>query len=540
MAATILPAANLAITQMQAETSCVGIELAPAGDGAACPLCGRRATRVQSRYLRTLADLPWQGAAVRVHLHIRRFWCDGRDCPRVIFAERVPELAAPYARRTARLAGVLTLVGFALGGEGGSRLLAALGMAASPDTVLRLVRSAPLPDAATPRVLGVDDFALRRGHTYGTLLVDLERHAPVELLPERTSAGFAAWLAERPGVEIISRDRGGAYAEGARQGAPDATQVADRWHLLKNIGDALERVLGRQREALRAAAAPPPADPPPAAAPPDPPDSPTPMHRAPAETPGDARRRVLHREAHALRAEGLSLSATARRLGLTRTTVRKYLRASTVPVRAARRTQLGPLGRHEAYLRERWAAGCDNAAELWRELRAQGFPGSAGAVRRYLGTWRATPRSTGRQRRGSAGPPAPAPPSPAQARWWLLRPPERRTARQQAYLDRLLADCPPIQAAATLAREFGRLIRERDLVALEPWLAQAEGSGLAEFAACAASLRLDEAAVAAALTHEWSAGQTEGQVTRLKLLKRQMFGRAKFDLLRRRVLHRAA
>lgn len=151
-----------------------------------------------------------------------------------------------------------------------------------------------------------------------------------------------------------------------------------------------------------------------------------------------------------------------------------------------------------------------------------------------------TPRRTGRQRRGSAGPPAPAPPSPAQARWWLLRPPARRTARQQAYLDRLLADCPPIQAAAALAREFGRLIRERDLAALEAWLAQAEGSGLAEFAACAASLRQDEAAVAAALTHAWSAGQTEGQVTRLKLLKRQMYGRANFDLLRRRGLHRAA
>jgi len=487
---------------------------------------------------------------VVVRLHARRFWCDNPDCPRVIFTERVPVLTTPYGRRTTRLTTVLAQIGFALGGEGGARLLAVLGMVASPDTLLGLVRRAPVAVLPTPRVLGIDDFALRRGRTYGTLLVDLERHAVVDLLPDRDAESVARWLADHPGVAVISRDRSGVYADGARRGAPEATQVADRWHLLKNIGDALEQVLGRQRETLRAALDPAPAAlPVPAGTTPGAAESLPASHTAtpaslsatvPRSTPADGRRALLYKEVHDLHGQGLSLSAIGRRLGLTRVTVRKYLRAGSCPVRSARRTHLPALGQHEAYLRERWAGGCDNAAQLWRELRARGFPGSAGAVRRYLGAWRTTAHGTGRRRRGSAGVPAPRPPSPKQVRWWLLGAPEQRTARQQAYLDRLLAGSAMLHLATDVAREFGRLLRERDVTALTPWLVQAEASGLAEFAACAISLRQDEAALVAALTLPWSNGQTEGQVTRLKLVKRQMYGRAKVDLLRRRVLHRAA
>jgi transposase len=220
--------------------------------------------------------------------------------------------------------------------------------------------------------------------------------------------------------------------------------------------------------------------------------------------------------------------------------VRKYLRAASAPARSPRRTHLGALTRYEAYLRERWAAGCDNAAELWRELQAQGFTGSAGTVRRYVGAWRTAPRRPGRRRRGSAGPPTPRPPSPKQVRWWLLLPPERRTDRQQVYLTRLLQECSAIQTGAALAQDFGCLLRAREVDALEPWLVRAEASGLAEFQACAVSVRQDRPAVEAALTTTWNNGQTEGQVTKLKLVKRQMFGRAKVDLLRRRVLYRAA
>lgn len=505
---------------------------------------------MQSHYWRHLADLPWPGVPVVVRLHTRRFWCDNPDCPRVLFTERVSALTTPYGRRTARLTTVLAQIGFALGGEGGARLLAVLGMAASPDTLLGLVRRAPLATPPAPRILGIDDFALRRGRTYGTLLVDLERHAVVDLLPDRDAASVARWLADHPGVAVISRDRSGVYADGARRGAPAATQVADRWHLLKNIGDALEQVLRRQRDALRAALEPIPAVPPvPADTTTYAAESPAASHTAtpaspstlvPRSTPADGRRALLYKEVHGLHEQGLSLSAIGRRLGLTRVTVRKYLRATSCPVRSARRTDLPTLGQHETYLRERWVAGCDNAAQLWRELRARGFPGSTGTVRRYLGAWRTTAQGTGRRRHDRAGMPAPRPPSPKQVRGWLLAAPERRTARQQAYVDRLLVGSDTLHLATDIAREFGRLLRERDVAALDPWLSRAEASGLAEFAACATSLRLDGAALTAALTLPWSNGQTEGQVTRLKLVKRQMYGRAKVDLLRRRVLHRAA
>jgi len=223
--------------------------------------------------------------------------------------------------------------------------------------------------------------------------------------------------------------------------------------------------------------------------------------------------------------------------------VRKYLRAEACPMRTRHSRLLGPGSPHVAYLRERWAGGCDNAALLWQELRARGFPGSAGAVRRFLGAWRTTPRRRGRQpraMRGSTPTAPPAPPSPRQVRWWLLREPDQCPAERQAYLTRLLQACPTLRLVGELAREFGRVIRQRDAAAFDAWLDRAEESGVAEFRSCAKSLRQDYAAVTAALREPYSNGPTEGNVTRLKLVKRQMYGRAKPDLLRQRVLHRAS
>jgi len=552
-AATILPLAATegAVQQLVPTADAIIIEARLTTPTASCPCCGVAASRRQSHYQRTLADLPWQGVPVRVRLVVRRFWCDNPACPRTIFAEQVPTLAAPYARKTQRLLTVLTQLGFALGGEGGRRLLAHLGMPASADTLLRLVRRAAVVPAATPSAIGIDDFALRRGQRYGTIIIDLATHRPVDVLPERSAEAVAGWLHAHPGVTTVARDRSGVYADGIRQGAPTATQVADRWHLLKNVGDLLERVIARHGAALRAAAQPTLPDEPVAesvAATLVIPDTageqvPAAPLCSPQRSVGEERQQARFAAVQALRQDGQSVSAISRRLGLSRVTVRKYLRAEACPVRTRHSRLLGSGSPHVAYLRERWAAGCDNAARLWAELRTRGFTGSAGAVRRFLGAWRTPPRHRGRPPRMAGGrvptPPL-TPPSPRQIRWWMLQEPDRRPTEQRAYLARLLQDCPTLHAASELAREFGRLIRQRDVAAFDPWLAQAERGGIAEFRSCAKSLRQDYAAVAAALREPYSNGPTEGNVTRLKLLKRQMYGRAKPDLLRQRVLHRAS
>jgi len=515
----------------------IHLEARRAAATACCPACGRRSRRVHGRYTRRIQDEPLGGRPVVVHLRVRRFVCPRRTCPKRTFAEQAPALAKRYARRSAPLEASLERIGVALGGRPGVRLSEALDRPVGRTTLLRLVCRLPLPAAPPPRVLGVDDWARKRGHTYGTLLVDQERHAVVDLLPERTAEVLAAWLREHPGIEIVCRDRAGAYADGVRRGAPAAIQGADRWHILVNLREALERLLTRKHAAVRAAAGdlapgPPPA--PPRATAPGEPDA----------APGDrltraqreqrdrrARRYARYQEVRALHDRGLSARQIARTLGLARRTVRRFLRAEGFPERQPRRPCPTLLTPYEPYLRERWAAGCRNAAQLWREVRARGFTGGYSGLAVRLAAWRAGD--------GSAQPgPAPAPPrvSVRQATWLLLRDPDTLDQAEQAYVAALTRRCPEAAQAQELARRFLTLVRERDHAALAPWVEQVEQSDLSDLRGFAAGLRRDWAAVSAGLELPWSNGQTEGQVNRLKLLKRQMYGRAGFALLRHRFL----
>ena len=229
--------ADLALVDVRLEGEGLTLVLRSNQTNAACPACAQPSTHVHGHYTRRLADLPCQKRPVRVCLEVRRFACRTRGCPRTTFAERFPLFTRTYARRTLRQAESLTEIAFAQGGKAGAKLAKRLGMPASRETLLRLIRGSEIPKRKTPRVLGLDDFAWKKGDRYGTLLVDLEARCPVDLLADREAASVARWLREHPGVKLISRDRAGMYAEGAKRGAPHAKQIADRYHLLvRRIG----------------------------------------------------------------------------------------------------------------------------------------------------------------------------------------------------------------------------------------------------------------------------------------------------------------
>src|SRR5512144_399704 len=545
-----LPTPALSATPFQPENNRFSAIVRSTQPSSTCPRCGTSSVRVHSRYPRDPADLPVAGTTVTLHVEARRFYWDQRDCARHTFSESSPGFLAPYQRRTQRLEHTVRELGLALGGAAGARLARQFAIRLSPATLLRALHRQDPTSAPEPRVLGVDDWALRRGHTYGTVLVDLERHRPIDLLPDRKAETLAAWLKQHSGIELISRDRAGAYAEGARQGAPEALQVADRWHLLKNLRETMERVLNRHHRALQRtaeaiAAIPPTAATAAVAVAPEPESGPDPIPLTRAERDRAERRErrlARYQAVLELNRQGRSIRAIARQLGLHRVTVRRYLQAEGFPERAARASGPSLLDPFRPYLQQRWDAGCHNARHLFREILGQGFQGSERIVQRALRVWRPASSS------GGASPPAadrltatPAPPivrrvSPRQASFWRLdlakaRDPEERQ-RQQAFVSQLCERVPAIKVAHTLGTHFIRLIRQRRDQDLPSWLDRAEHAELPEFCHFARSLRQDYEAVRAAFRLPWSQGQVEGQVNRLKFIKRSMYGRAGCDLLR--------
>jgi len=535
--------AGLSCIGAQLDPGTVTLELDPAASTAACPTCGLPARRVHSRYTRQMEDLPWAGTPARLRVRVRRFFCDTLTCPRRTFVESLAPVADPHARKTLRLSQALCHIGLAVGGQAGARLAGHLGMATSGDTILRLIRRTPVLSPPVVTVLGVDDWAWHKGHRYGTILCDLERRRPVDLLPERSAEGLSTWLTSHPGVHVISRDRGQYYAQGAKSGAPQALQVADRFHLLCNLREALMRALERYRSemktAARAAAASQPQPPPPA------PEA-LPASGGPAAQPSSAqqameasrsRRLERYKQVMELHQEGIPMREIARTMGMHRGTVRRFLRAGQFPERAARKytRQIDPFA---DYLRQRWEEGCHNAAQLAKELAQRGFRGTYSAVRRRVIAWRTpgSPHTRGPKPIPKA-PSPPGPPSPNQASWLLLSGPEDRSSEENAFVEALWQQCPKLKIGTEMAQEFTQMVHDRKVDSLEGWIERTHEVGIPhELAVFADGLLQDHAAVKAALTVEWSNGQVEGQINRLKMIKRQMYGRAGFELLRRRVL----
>jgi transposase len=468
---------------------------------------------VHSRYERRLLDAAAGGRQMVIVLRVRHLFCDNSECPQRTFVEQVPGLTVRYGRRSPVATRLLETVAVALGGRPGARLAARLACAVSRMTLLRLVRALPLPEPGPVEVLGVDDFAVRRGHTYGTVLVDMATHRVVDVLPDRLAEPLADWLRDHPGVNVVCRDRASSYAEGARTGAPYAIQVADRFHLLVNLTRAVDRVVRAHRGCLR--------------------DQPAEQAVAQQIPTIDGRRAELtrqrHAEVHALWDKGVGTTAICQALNLDHKTVLRYARAPTADELLSRPFRRGsPINAHAKFLAMRWQEGCTNAARLTIELRERGYRGSERTVRRLLHLWRA-----------GATPPTEMPvttPKPREVIGWIIRPADRRSEQERTELARILERCDTLRAVDELVSDFAGMLRHRHGAHLDTWITNAQASGIAALQGFATGLLKDYDAVRNGLTLPWSSGTVEGTVCKLKALKRAMFGRANFDLLRRRVL----
>ncbi|MFD3536916.1 ISL3 family transposase [Streptomyces sp. NPDC058661] len=488
--------------------------------GAACPDCGRLSGRVHDRYQRGLKDLPLADQSFVIRLTVRRFICGSADCPRRTFAEPFARLTVPHSRFTTRLNRALERVGLALAGRAGARLAAQLGFGAGRMTLLRRVMSLPDPVFSTPRALGVDDFAIRRGQTYSTVLTSVEDRRVVDVLLTREAGPLAAWLDRHPGVEIICRDRAGAYAEGARRGAPDALQVADRFHLWQGLGRAVETCVAAHRDCLRRPS--PSGLLPPATQPVSdrPQDDAEPVGRR-AE-----RKKAAHALVHEMLAQGHSRRAIARHLGWGLNTVLRYANAArwqdTIRDNRPRPSRLDP---YKPYLERRFAEGCTSVTRLHGELAAEQAPVTYGMVRAHIATLRGAPSAA-----------SPRTPTVRQVTGWLTRHPTALTEEDRAGLKEILARCPELDEAAGHVRDFGEMLADRLGSTLPTWIDAVDASRLPGLTGFALHLRRDLDAVTAGLTLDWSSGSIEGAINRIKKIKRQLYGRAGFELLRKMIL----
>ena len=533
--------------EVQKETRMITATACTTAKAATCPVCSSPATRVHSKDTRTLADLPCSGQCVRFRLQVRRFWCMNPSCSRLLFAERLPACAPAFARRTIQQTALLSEIAFALGGRAGARIASLLQMGASHDTLGRLMRRSAPPEVPTPQVVGLDDFAWKKGDRYGTVIIDQLTHRVVDILPDREADTVAQWFASHPGVQAVCRDRAGAYADGVRKGAPQARQIADRFHLLVNLKDAMVRLFERKHETLTkvlAQAATQQADAACSCTAPDTagkdvlnPLTTTEAQRQARQT----RRRQRYEEVIRMHQQGMSQVAIATLTGLHRETVRRYLQTPTFVPQVRPNRQSRKLDPYKAYLHQRWVDGQQNVAALLAEIRAQGFHGSDTIVYDYLRTKRVEPEwmEAYRQRKQQLGRFVSTKPlSAKQAAWLFVCNPRRLKWRQIWWqVEPLRAGDEELERAYLLAQDFRTMIVQRQACVLARWCREAQESGIPEVRSLAAGIYRDYDAVYGALETAYSNGQTEAQVHRLKLIKRQAYGRASFEVFRLRALH---
>jgi transposase len=511
---------------------------------ASCPSCGTASSRIQSRYTRTLHDLPAAGHPICLMLHVRRFFCKKSTCAQKIFVERLPELCHPHAQRTKRLQKALCELGLKEGGQAGADTGSELGFSGSRDTILRLLHQSQRPALQESHVIGLDDWAWKRRQRYGTLICDLERGVPIDVLPDRTVETVSAWLKEHPTIDTVSRDGSSEYASAIKKGAPQAREVSDRWHVVKNLAGCVSVLLAsclaqlRRAEVVAAASVEPVEQPS---------GEPASYQRTRAERRAhqarQAERQARYEQITALHNQGMKSAEIAAVVGMAERTVRHWLSRGDIPYSGPRKPRSSPLDPYKTYLLERWHQGCRSGAQLERELRAKGYKGSQKAIYRCLASLELFVSSPSRRSSASASSETESQPNPLlalsapQATWLFFRKEEELKADEQENLRQLRQASPDLETAYQLVKDFLHMVRELTGERLEEWLDKVEASHLQAFQSFVTGVQQDKDAVLAGLTLAWSNGPVEGQVNRLKLIKRSMYGQADLDLLKRRVLH---
>lgn len=467
-----------------------------------CPDCGTETGRVHGYAQRRLADVPVDGRRVLVSVRVRRMRCVVLGCPRQTFREQAPGLVERYQRRTVRLAGQIGVVVRELAGRAGARVLAGLGVWVSRQTAVRALLRLPLPDRPIPEVIGVDDFALRKRHVYATVIINAVTRERLDVLPDRLSCTLEAWLKAHPGVRVVCRDSSGAYAQAIRRALPDAVQVGDRWHIWHNLAEAALKEVAAHSSCWGKTGPPP-------------------NEGKRAET-----TRERWQQVHDLLDKGVGLLETARRLNLALNTVKRYARTSE-PDRLVRTPQYRPtlVDPYRDHLRrQRENDPAVPAQRLFKEIKELGYTGSQNLLVRYIN-----------QGRVECDRPAI---SPKKLTRYLLTRPDRLNGHQRERLDAAVSACTEMTMLAGLVRDFAALLApaQGNDTLLTAWIDRARAADLPHVHAFTRGLDLDRAAVNAGLTLPFHNGGTEGVNNKTKMIKRQMYGRAGFALLRHRIL----
>jgi transposase len=586
--AQLFAPSTLRLTSVAVDETNVLVKARASRLSAYCPKCHHRSRSIQSTYVRRLHDLPILGLNVSIEIQTRRFWCKQPGCSQKIFSLPLDGLAKKYARATERRDTVLGTLGRFLGGRPAARASQSLGVPTSRATTLRRLRSLPLEIPPISPFVGIDDFSFKKGHRYGTIVVDLPSHRVVDLLPDRESTTVADWMKSHPHVEVVSRDRSGSYADAVNTGAPQALQVADRFHLLKNVTDALKRVIEskhrlcstvakeaiviirddnrkeceEQTEAI------------PEQSVNDPtttiepsmltdfvPNSSileigafpvvldeatvaeslgsnlTSMEPKPTKAQQDSenrreRRLSRYEEVMELRRKGFGFRAIASIVGLARQTVRSWINRGDFPERAPQMRRHPLLDEWTAQINTLHEQGIVKATAIFQELRKAGYRGSYTSIKNYCrNRWK---RPELNREHASSIPSSWR--SPRSITWSLISDQINMNKNDRKFFDLLCARDEELRLAVKAARDFASLVRTKGHALLTAWIKDAKATLLAPFAQ---TIERDEACVRAAMREPWSQGCVEGNVNRLKVIKRQMYGRGKFDLLRRRVLLKA-